>query len=108
MERYGAPFPTVRSRRAVRQWPCEIPIDGKPADVHEAIRGYSRWLCTTDLPKLMLVADPGAIVSPDTAKWAEENFPSLTRVDIGRGLHFIQEDSPDEIGTALSDWMKNL
>lgn len=108
MAHYAAPFPTIASRRAVRQWPREIPIDGKPADVHAAVQSYSEWLRETDLPKLMLVAKPGAIMSPSTAKWAEENFPNLTKIEIGRGLHFVQEDNPDGIGAALTNWLGRL
>ena len=58
--------------------------------------------------KLMLTADPGVIISPSTARWAEENFPNLIKVDIGKGIHFVQEDNPDGIGRALADWMQGL
>jgi haloalkane dehalogenase len=58
-QQYAAPYPTVGSRKPVRQWPCEIPIDGQPADVFEAMTAYNRWLTETDLPKLLFYATPG-------------------------------------------------
>jgi hypothetical protein len=53
LARYGEPYPTVASRKAIRQWPLEIPLDGKPADVREIVVNFSRWLEQTDLPKLL-------------------------------------------------------
>ncbi|MFQ5792030.1 MAG: haloalkane dehalogenase, partial [Acidobacteriota bacterium] len=61
MEHYAAPFPTFASRRPVLQWPREIPIEGRPADVHEAVEAYSRWLLESELPKLFFHASPGGL-----------------------------------------------
>lgn len=104
---YEAPYPTVKSRLPVRQWPCEIPIEGKPADVHEIVAGYNQWLQQAPIPKLLLHAQPGALITEETVKWAEENLPNLTSVAVGKGLHYIQEDQPQAIGEAISDWYAN-
>ncbi|KAL3920546.1 MAG: hypothetical protein SGILL_003211 [Bacillariaceae sp.] len=101
---YGAPFKTIASRKPTLVWPREIPIDGHPADNHATVSAYHQWLQETKIPKLLLVADPGGLIHKEDADWMETHFPNLTRVDIGKGLHFIQEDCPHEIGESLSQW----
>ena len=108
MSSYAAPYPTVASRRPIRQWPREIPIDGRPADVHEAVEAYSRWLQESQLPKLLVKVRPGALIPPDVAEWVESSFPNLESVDVGRGIHFIQEDHPHEIGDAVASWLERI
>jgi haloalkane dehalogenase len=103
--RYAEPYPTWSSRKPVRVWPEEIPIDGKPADVHEAVSAYSEWLQATDMPKLLLHAQPGGIIRPDGVAWCRENLPELELVDLGEGVHYLQEDHPHEIGEAIAAWM---
>ena len=102
MRRYKEPYPTWSSRKPLRRWPCEIPIDGHPDDVHEVVSAYSEWLQQTPLPKLLLHARPGAVVRPETVTWAEESLPNLRSVAIGRGIHFVQEDQPTRIGHELA------
>jgi haloalkane dehalogenase len=108
MAAYKAPYPTIGSRRPLRQWPREIPIDGRPADVHDAVAAYSEWLLETDLPKLFVRVRPGAIMPRRVADWVEGSFANLTTVDVGRGLHFIQEDHPRAIGQAVAEWLSGL
>ena len=108
MRRYKAPYGTWASRKPLRQWPREIPIDGHPADVHEAVTAYEAWLRQTRLPKLLLHARPGAIIRPETVAWAEENLPNLRSVSIGKGIHFVQEDHPARIGQELAEWCRGL
>ncbi|MEM7035200.1 MAG: haloalkane dehalogenase [Chloroflexota bacterium] len=105
---YGKPYQTISSRKPLRQWPVEVPIDGKPADVHEIITNYSQWLQTTDIPKLMFYASPGAIIDPETVVWVQNNFSNLTSFDMGPGIHFVQEDNPHFIGEKLADWYTQL
>ncbi|MBT8221368.1 MAG: haloalkane dehalogenase, partial [Bacteroidia bacterium] len=100
--------PTVSSRKPVRQWPCEIPIDGQPADVHKIVSDYHNWLRETETPKLLFHAEPGAIIKASDAKWIQENFPNTTVVNIGKGLHYIQEDNPHMIGAELKKWYSKL
>lgn len=108
MRRYKEPYATWASRKPVRQWPCEIPIDGHPADVHEAVAAYEAWLTQTQLPKLLLHALPGGIIRPATAAWAEATLPNLQSISIGKGIHFVQEDHPARIGRELADWYRRL
>ncbi len=108
MDYYRAPYPTIKSRQPVRQWPCEIPIEGSPADTYDAVSAYVQWLQETELPKLLLYAHPGGLVTEDLVKWCEDKLPNLKTVDIGPGLHFVQETNPHGIGHALSAWHKEL
>lgn len=108
MRHYEEPFRTVGSRRPVRQWPCEIPIDGEPQDVHAAVSAYNLKLQQSQLPKLLLHADPGAITTAKEVAWCREHLPNLTVADIGAGRHFIQEDHPHEIGSCLREWYTKL
>jgi haloalkane dehalogenase len=105
---YASAFPTVASRKAVRQWPREIPIDGKPADNAATIGEYAEWLTHTKLPKILLYANPGVAITETEVEWCRENMVNLKTVDIGDGLHFIQEDNPDTIGVELSNWYASL
>ncbi len=104
MAHYLEPYPTFASRKAVRQWPREIPIDGHPADVHAAVAAYNSWLQRTELPKLLLFARPGALIHKKVVEMARERFPNLETANIGRGLHFVQEDNPHGIGEAIAGW----
>jgi haloalkane dehalogenase len=105
MSVYRAPYKTNKSRLPTLRWPREIPIDGEPADVTKVVDAYAKWLTETDLPKLLLTAEPGAIMRV-TGQWCAKNLPNLEHVEVGPGVHFIQEDSPHEIGEAIAAWMK--
>ncbi len=105
---YAAPFATIASRKPVRQWPCEIPIDGKPADVHKAVSDYSHWLQKTPLPKLLFYAHPGGIINATVLEWCKQHFPNLQTVDLGKGIHYLQEDHPHQIGENLAKWLPSL
>jgi haloalkane dehalogenase len=107
-ERYAEPYKTIASRKPLRVWPCEIPINGQPADVHAAVQAYNQQLQESDLPKMLLYARPGAIIDREQVAWCREHLKNLTVVDIGRGIHFIQEDNPHGIGAALVDWYRTL
>ena len=106
--RYAEPFPTISSRRPVRQWPLEIPIEGSPRDVHDVISAYNKWLQKTEIPKLLFHATPGGLIVAKDVAWCNKNMKNLTTVDIGEGLHFVQEDNPHAIGEALSKWYIGL
>jgi haloalkane dehalogenase len=93
-------------RRPTLTWPRQIPIEGEPPDVHEIVGGYSTWLAETELPKLFINADPGSILVGPQREYCR-SFRNQTEVTVP-GLHFIQEDSPDEIGKAIADWRREI
>jgi haloalkane dehalogenase len=108
MDHYLAPFKTIQSRKPVRQWPREIPISGSPSDVHEMMSNYSQKLQESELPKILFFANPGAIINAPDVDWCRENLKNLKAVDIGEGLHYLQEDNPHLIGEELATWYQNL
>jgi len=105
---YSEPYPTPESRKPVWKWPNEIPIGGEPKNTHDIISSYNQWLQTTEIPMLMIYATPGVIGNEMAVQWAEDNLLNLETVHIGPGLHFIQEDNPDAIGEAISDWYQTI
>ncbi len=108
MDRYREPFRSRSSRKPILQWPNEIPINGKPADVYEAVSPYSEKLKQSKLPKLLFYAHPGGIIREDGVEWCKEKLKNLRTVDIGEGIHFLQEDNPHLIGSELAKWYKTL
>ena len=108
MDAYRAPFPDEASRKPVWRWPNEIPIEGEPADVAEIVGAYNRWLQETQLPKLLFYAEPGALVPPPMVEWARSALSNLQTVDLGNGIHYLQEDHPDAIGREVARWVAAL
>lgn len=108
MAHYREPFQTIASRKPVRQWPCEIPIDGTPQDVQAAVSEYSRWLQDSKVSKLLFYGTPGALIDARGLAWCKEHLANLETVDIGRGIHFLQEDNPHLIGAELARWYQTL
>ncbi len=107
MGEYRAPYLEAgESRRPTLTWPRQIPIDGEPADVHEIVSGYATWLEKARVPKLFINADPGSILIGAQRDYCR-SWPHQDEVTVS-GLHFIQEDSPDEIGAAIADWYARL
>ena len=104
---YRKPFVEAgESRRPTLTWPREIPLDGEPADVTEIVQNYAGWLSGSDLPKLLVNAEPGAILTGAQLEFARA-WPNTTGVTVP-GTHFVQEDSPNEIGAAIADWYAKL
>ncbi len=108
MERYREPYPDEASRKPVWRWPNEIPIAGQPADVVEIVNAYNAWLQETALPKLLFHASPGALGTSPMIEWAKAHLENLETVDLGAGIHFLQEDHPHAIGRELERWLGSL
>jgi haloalkane dehalogenase len=94
------------SRRPTLTWPRQIPIDGEPVDVHEIVTSYASWMAANDLPKLFINAEPGSILTGPQREFCR-TWKNQTEVTVP-GLHFIQEDSPDEIGEAIASWRASI
>ena len=102
---YRAPFPTPETRLPTLVWPREIPFGGEPADNAAVFETYIDWLKTTDTPMLYFHVTPGVINPPEALAWAQENIRRLGVVSLGEGVHFVQEDYPDEIGQGVARWL---
>ncbi|GBE00029.1 haloalkane dehalogenase [bacterium BMS3Abin07] len=105
---YREPFKRLKDRKPIRRWPNEIPIDGQPVDVTEIVQYYSRKLQESDLSKLLFFANPGGIITSTVVEWCQQNLKNLKTIDIGKGIHYLQEDNPHLIGSELAKWYKSL
>ena len=94
------------SRRPTLSWPREIPIEGEPPDVVAIVEEYASWLSQAPTPKLFINAEPGAILTGPQREFCRA-FPNQREVTVP-GVHFIQEDSPHEIGAAIAEWYAGL
>ena len=94
------------SRRPTLTWPRQIPLDGEPADVTAIVRAYAGWLAAGGPPKLLIRAEPGAILNGPQLEFAR-GWPNLQEVVVP-GVHFLQEDSPHALGEAIVDWYGKL
>ncbi len=104
LDAYAEPYPTISSRKPLRVWPTEIPFDGTPKNMHKIVTSYHNWLKETRLPKLLLYAYPGLLIRKKDVLWIQDNFSNTKTVSVGKGLHYIQEDNPDIIGSELAKW----
>ena len=108
LDHYREPYPDEQSRKPLWRWPNEIPIAGEPPDVVEIVGAYSAWLEQTDLPKLLFHGTPGALMPAPIVEWAEASLSNLHTVDLGPGIHFLQEDHPHAIGREIARWLGTL
>jgi haloalkane dehalogenase len=106
MAEYRRPFARAgEDRRPTLSWPRQIPVDGEPADVVQIVSSYAGWMSRTDIPKLFINADPGSILTGSQREFCR-TWPNQTEVTVP-GLHFLQEDSAELIGAALSRWLSD-
>jgi len=104
---YRRPFAEPgESRRPTLSWPRQIPIEGEPAEVAEIVEQYGAWLSESPVPKLFVNAEPGSILVGPQREFCR-SWPNQREVTV-KGSHFVQEDSPDEIGRAVSEWLAGL
>jgi haloalkane dehalogenase len=104
MTEYRTPYREPgESRRPTLTWPRQIPIDGEPADVVAIVDAYAQWLATSPIPKLFVNADPGSILVGAQREFCR-SWANQREVTV-KGLHFIQEDSPTEIGRAVAEFV---
>jgi haloalkane dehalogenase len=106
MAAYRAPYLRREARLPTLTWPRQIPIEGEPADVTTIVENYGIWLSQSAIPKLLILGNPGAIITGRTRDFCR-SWRSQREV-IVRGRHFLQEDSPDQIGVALAEFVKSF
>jgi haloalkane dehalogenase len=106
-DEYRRPFREPgESRRPTLTWPRQLPIGGEPKVVCDLVERYASFLATSPLPKLFINAEPGRSLVGELRERCRR-WPNQREVTV-RGLHFIQEDSPAEIATALAGWLEAL
>jgi haloalkane dehalogenase len=106
MDAYRAPHQQSDDRQPLLNWPRQIPIEGEPADIVALVDEYGTFMAGSDIPKLFINADPGSILVGAQREFCR-SWPNQQEVTV-KGLHFVQEDSPVEIGQAVANWLKAL
>jgi len=106
MDVYRRPFLNEIERRPTLDWPRQIPIDNEPEEVCKITEDYSSWMSVNEIPKLFINADPGAILIGEQREFCRK-WKNQKEITV-KGSHFIQEDSPHEIGDALSNWVQSI
>ena len=107
MDHYRSPFLSTEDRQVVLNWPRQIPIDGEPAVIEDLVSRYGAWLeKSNDVPKLFINADPGSILIGRQREYCR-TWPNQEEITVS-GLHFIQEDSPLQVGQAIARWLQLL
>ena len=106
MSAYRAPFDTPEHRQPTLNWPRQIPIEGEPAHMVALVEAYGAFMAASPIPKLFINADPGSILVGKQREFCR-SWPNQTEVTV-KGLHFVQEDSPKEIGRAVATWHAGL
>jgi haloalkane dehalogenase len=107
MDQYRKPFAAAgEARRPTLSWPRQIPIEGSPPEIVDVVAEYASWLATDAVPKLFVNAEPGSILVGRQREacraWANQTETTVV------GKHFVQEDSPDEVGRAVADFVRRL
>jgi haloalkane dehalogenase len=102
---YRAPFRTARDRLPILRWIQQIPVGRDPADVDEIVRRNQSVLLHGDVPRLLLHGQPGAVVGATEVAWCRGKGDRLDIVDVGAGTHFLPEDQPVAIATAIRSWL---
>ncbi len=107
MNHYRRSFEEVgESRRPTLTFPRQIPFNGEPVETHAMVSAYSTWMAENELPKFFVNAEPGAAITGESRAYCSQ-WKNQQQITVP-GIHYVQEDSPDEIGTAIADWYQKL
>lgn len=106
MDAYRAPFPTPASRKPIFDMVQSLPIEGQPADEWAAYAAMTRYWKEAPQPKLVMYGTPGRVMPRAAADWAVRNLRDVETAWVGQGIHYLQEDSPEGVGRAVSEWMR--
>ena len=98
---YAAPYPDAESRRPLLAWAREIPVAGEPADVVALVDAGTRALVASEVPVLLVHGGSGVVLGPADVAWCRVHLRHLTVVDVGPAGHFLPEDRPEEVVSAL-------
>ena len=106
MDAYRAPYLKPMHRQPMLSWPRQIPLDGSPVNVVNLVKQYGTFMLNSQIPKLFINADPGSILVGRPREFCR-SWPNQKEITV-TGLHFIQEDSPNEIGQAVANWIQEI
>jgi haloalkane dehalogenase len=106
MNAYRAPHIKEEDRQPLLNWPRQIPLEGEPKNVVSLVNDYGAFMSSSNIPKLFINADPGSILLGKQREFCR-SWPNQKEVTV-KGIHFIQEDSPFEIGQAVAEWLETI
>jgi haloalkane dehalogenase len=93
-------------RQPMLTWTRELPIEGQPEDVTRIVDSYSRWLASSSIPKLFIDADPAGFLIGAQREFCRA-WPNQQEITV-KGAHFLQEDSPHEVGEAIARFVAKV
>jgi haloalkane dehalogenase len=106
MDEYRRPFEQPgEGRRAMLAWARQLPFEGDTSEVVTIVKKYSQWLAQSQIPKLFVESDPGTM--QPNARALCNSWPAQTKITV-KGIHYVQEDSPDAIGAAIEAWYQRI
>jgi haloalkane dehalogenase len=106
MAAYRAPFLESADRQPTLNWPRQLPIEGEPEQMVALVNEYADFMSVSEMPKLFINAEPGSILVGRQREFCR-GWPNQSEVTVP-GYHFLQEDSPAEIGQAVANWLAAL
>lgn len=107
-EQYREPFRNPEERKPMWVFPNQIPIEGRPNEVVEAVKARNAWFTASPMPKLLFYATPGCSVREPQLAWCRTHLQNLTLFDIGKGFHYLTEENPHAIGQELQRWLRQM
>jgi pimeloyl-ACP methyl ester carboxylesterase len=109
MKHYREPFPTIESRKPIRRFPEMLPLDpNMEGEVYTIVQKLEAALSEFKFPMLLIKSSPGAVIPESRVNWLKERIPHLVVMDIGAGIHYIQEDNPEGIGNCILEWSAKI
>ncbi|MGY3211834.1 haloalkane dehalogenase [Mucilaginibacter sp. HD30] len=106
MDEYRRPFlQPGEGRRVMLSWARQLPFEGDTSNVVTIVNNYSNWLSKSQIPKLFIESDPGTM--QPNARTLCNTWPAQMKITV-KGIHYVQEDSPGEIGAAIAAWYKKI
>jgi haloalkane dehalogenase len=94
------------SRMPMLAWSRDLPTGGEPKDVVEVVDSYARWMSTNSIPKLFIDAEPAGFLIKGQREFCRA-WPNRQQVTV-KGAHFLQEDSPHEVGDAIARFVAKV
>jgi haloalkane dehalogenase len=107
-DHYREPFREIEKRKPMWRFPNQIPIEGQPDEVVQAIQMRNTWFTATRIPKILFYATPGCTIREPQINWCRTNLQNLTLFHIGKGYHYLLEENPHCIGQELQRWVQQF
>lgn len=104
---YRRPF--LRSgedRRPTITFPREVPLDGEPKEVHDRVSDHLEWMSKNEIPKLFVKGEPGGLIQGGRERVCRA-WRNLSEISV-KGNHYLPEESPNEIGKGIANWMAKV